>query len=129
MSRHEEFGISGIYDRSFKYILTVSLILFCLFYENISYALGFVLGGLACLLNFRLMIKSSEDMLYKRSYSKTFFNCFFLLRLSLVIAVMIGGIIMESVNLFTAVAGILTIRLVITWEAVTKKNSRQKSME
>jgi hypothetical protein len=42
---------------------------------------------------------------------------------------MIGGIIMESVNLFTAVAGILTIRLVITWEAVTKKNSRQKSME
>lgn len=129
MSKYEEFRISGIYDRAFKYVLAVSIILFCLFYENISYAMGFVLGGLTCLLNFRLMIKSSEDMVCKKSYSKAFFNSFFLLRIALVLAVLVSAITLESVNLFTAVAGIFTIKTVIIWEAIIKRNSRQKSME
>lgn len=129
MSKYEEFDIAGIYDKSLKYLLAVSLILFSLLHEDISYALGLLLGGVACLVNFKLMIKSLEGMIDKRAYSKAFFNGCYSLRLGLVLAVLVSAIVLESVNLFTAVVGILTIRLVVTWEAFSSNNKRQKSVE
>lgn len=129
MSKYEEFDIAGIYNKSLKYLLAISLILFSLLHEDISYALGLLLGGIACLVNFKLMIKSLEGMVEKRTYSKAFFNGCYSLRLGLVLAVLVSAIMLESVNLFTAVAGILTIRLVVTWEAFLFNNKRQKSME
>lgn len=129
MSSNENFEIASIYDRSLRYLLVISILLFSLFYKNISYALGFVLGGIACLVNFRLMVNSVEGMVSKRTYSRAFFNEHFLLRLILVIIVLSAAIMLESVSLFTTVLGILTIRIVITWEAVAKHIKRQRSLE
>ena len=129
MSKYEDFEITSIYNKSLKYLLVISTILFSLFYKNISYALGFVLGGITCLVNFRLMIKSLEGMVSKTTYSRAFFNGHYLLRLILVLTVLLGAIILESINLYTTVAGILTIKIVITWEAITKHIKGYKNLE
>lgn len=120
VDKFEDFEISSIYNRAVKYLLVSSIVMFSLSYKNISYALGFVLGGAACLMNFNLLVRSLEGMISKTTYSKAFFNWYFLLRLFLVLAVLCSAIMLESVNLLTAVLGILTIRIVITWEALIK---------
>ena len=129
MSKYGDFEVSSIYDRAIKYLLVVSIVLFSLFYKNISYALGFILGGLVCLINFNLLVRSLEGMLSKTTYSKAFFNGNFLLRLSLVVTVLYSALMLESLNLFTAVMGILTIRIIIMWEALTKHISSLKNPE
>lgn len=126
MRKFEELDIASIYNISLKYMLAISLILFCVFHENISYALGFLLGGVACLLNFRIMTRSVEGMLGKRTYSKAFFNGYFLLRIGVVSAVLVSAIMLESVNLVTAVAGILIIRVIVAWEAFLLNNKSKK---
>jgi hypothetical protein len=118
VSKYENFEITNIYNKSLKYLAVVSIILFALSYKNLSYALGFVMGGIACLVNFKLMIKSFEGMVSKTVDSKAFFNGLFLLRWVLVTAVLFGAIKLEYVNLFTTVLGILTIKIVITWETI-----------
>lgn len=129
MSKYEDFEIKSIYDKSLKYLLVISIVLFSLFYRKLSYALGFVLGGAACLINFNLMVKSLEGMVSKTTYSRAFFNGYFLLRLALVIAVLFGALMLESINLFTAVIGILTIRIVLTWEAIIRHIKSLKNPE
>lgn len=129
MGKYEKFDIAGLYSKSLKYMLAITLILFSVFHEDISYALGFLLGGITCLANFRFMTKSLEGMIEKRTYSKAFFNGYYMLRLGLILAVLVSAIVLESVNLFTAVAGMLTVRVVVTWEAFSLNNKRQKSME
>jgi hypothetical protein len=127
--KYNDFEIASIYYRSLKYLIVVSTILFSFFYKNLSYALGFVLGGTACLVNFNLMIKSLEGMVSKTNYSRAFFTGHFLLRLLIVTIALLGALMLESVSLLTTVAGILTIRIVITWEAITKHIKRYKNLE
>lgn len=129
MIMYEDFDVSSIYDKSLKYMLVMSIIIFSLFYKNISYALGFALGGITCLVSFKLMVKSLEGIVEKRTYSRAFFNGHYLLRLLMVTAVLLGAIMLESISLLTTVIGILTIRIVITWEAITKHIKSQKSLE
>ncbi len=129
MNKFEDFEISSIYDKAVKYLLVASIILFSLFFKNTSIALGFVLGGAACLLNFNLLVRSLEGMVNKTTYSKAFFNGYFLLRLGLVLAVLSSAITLESVDLFTTVLGIFTIRIVMTWEALTKHIKSLKDPE
>lgn len=120
MKSGEYFETKSILSKSTKYLLVVSIILFCLFYRNISYALGFVLGGMTCLINFKLMVRSLEGMVSKTTYSRAFFNGHFLLRLLLALGVLYGAATLESVNLLTAVIGISTVRIIIIWEAITR---------
>lgn len=129
VSKYESFEIASIYNKSLRYMLVVSVLLFSLFYKDTSYALGFVSGGTACLVNFNLMVKSLEGMLNRTSYSRAFFNGNFLLRLILVSAVLLAALLLDSVNLFTAVAGTLTIRIVIAWEAISKHFKSFKDLE
>lgn len=129
MSKYEDFEIASIYDRSIKYLFVISAILFSLSFKNLSLPLGFVLGGIASLINFRLMVKSLEGMFSKTIYSKSSFNGYFLLRLILVTTVLLSALKLESLNLLTTVVGILTIRIVITWEAIIKHIKRYKNLE
>jgi len=129
VGKYEAFEIISIYIRAIKFLLVVSIIIFSLFYKNISYALGFVLGGTACLLNFNLMIRSLEGIVSRTTYSRAFFNGHFTLRLAVTLTVLTGAMLLESVNLFTAVAGIFTIRIVIAWEAMTWHIKSLRSLE
>jgi len=129
VSKYGDFEISSIYDKAVKYFLVVSIVLFSLFYSDVSYALGFVLGGVACLINFSLLVNSLEGMVSKTTYSKAFFNGYFSLRLVLVLAVLLGALLLESVNLFTTVIGVLSIKIVITWEVLLKHINSLKNPE
>ncbi|HYF75386.1 MAG TPA: ATP synthase subunit I, partial [Candidatus Nitrosocosmicus sp.] len=106
MSKSDNYEIENIYASCIKYFIVASILLFSLFYKNISYALGFVLGGIACLINFNLMVKSLEGMIEKTTNSKAFFSGLFLARMLVIVAVLWSGIKLESVNLFTAILGI-----------------------
>lgn len=129
MSKYGDFEISSIYAKTVKYLLVVSIVLFSLFYSNVSYALGFVLGGVASLVNFSLMAKSLEGMISKSTYSKVFFNGNILLRHILVLAVLLSALMLESVNLVTTVVGILSIKIVITWEVIKNYIKSNKNPE
>lgn len=118
VSNFRDFEVLNIFNKSLKYMLVISILLFTLFYNNISYALGFVLGSAACLVNFNLMADSIKGMVSKTTFSKAFFSAHILLRLVFVTAVLLGALLLESINLAAAVAGLLTIRIVIAAEAV-----------
>lgn len=128
MSKRKDFEITSIYNRSVKFVIIVSVVLGCLFFRNLSYALGFLLGGTACLVNFFFMAKSIEGMFNKTAYSKAFFNGYYL-RLIIVAAVLTAAIKLESISLVTTVIGILTINIIITWEAVSRYIKSKKKPE
>jgi F0F1-type ATP synthase assembly protein I len=124
VSKNEDFEYTSIYNKSVKFVLIVSLVLVCLFYRNLSYALGFLLGGTACIINFRLMVKSFEGLFINTNNTKAFFNGYSL-RLIIVTVVLAAAIKLESINLVTTVIGILTINLIITWVAISKYIKKQ----
>lgn len=129
MNKYGDFEIAGIYRRSIKFLLVISVLLLCLLHNNVSYALGFVLGGSVCLLNFRFMVISLEGMINRTTYSKAFFSGNYLLRLILTTSVLAAAILLQSVNLFTTVIGILTIKIIITIEAMIKHISSFRNPE
>ncbi|MHB1393274.1 MAG: ATP synthase subunit I [Clostridia bacterium] len=118
MLNYGDYEIKNIYAKCIKYLLVTAILLFCLFVKNISYALGFVLGGLACLLNFRLMIKSVEGMFGRTTYSKAFFSGLFFIRLLITLIVLWCAMKFDSINLFTTVLGVLSIKTVIIIDEV-----------
>lgn len=113
MKKYEDEEITGIYSKSLIYLLVGSILLFSLFYENISYALGFASGGIVCLINFRLMIKTINSMLERVTYSKAFFSGIFCIRLFITVFVLWYALESEALNLFTTVIGMLSVKTVI----------------
>jgi hypothetical protein len=113
VKKYEDAEITGIYINSLKYLLVGSILLFSLFYENISYALGFASGGIVCLINFRLIIKTINDMLGRATYSKAFFSGIFCIRLFITIFVLWYALESKALNLFTTVLGMLSVKTVI----------------
>lgn len=129
MYRHRDYNIKDIYAGCIKYLLVTTVLLFCLFYKDLSYALGFICGGVACLINFNLMVKSLNGMLKETTHSKVFFNGLFLVRLFIVIAVIWCAIELESINLLTATIGLLSIKTVIVFEGIVNHIKRLESSE
>ena len=113
MNKYEDPEITGIYNKTLKYLFVGSVILYSMFYKDVSYALGFVLGGLVCLINFKLMIKTVKDMLGKNTYSKAFFSGIFCIRLFITVFILWYALESDSVNLFTTVLGMLSVKTVI----------------
>ncbi len=113
MKKYEDAEITNIYASTLKYLFVGSILLFSLFYENKSYALGFASGGIVCLINFRLMIKAINAMLGKATYSKAFFSGIFCIRLFINIFVLWYALETEVLNLLTTVLGLLSVKTVI----------------
>jgi hypothetical protein len=115
---YSDYEIKNIYAKCIKYLLVAAILLFCLFIKNISYALGFVLGGSACLVNFSLMVKSVQDMFGRTTFSKAFFSGLFLIRLLITLVVLWCAMKFNSINLFTTVLGMLSMKTVIIFDEV-----------
>lgn len=120
MSKYGNYEIENIYASCIKCFLVTTILLFCLFYKDFSYALGFVLGGMACLLNFNLMVKAIKGMMGKTTYSKAFFSGLFCIRLFITLAVLWSAIRFNSINLFTAIIGMLSMKIVIVFDGLVK---------
>ncbi|HYE09509.1 MAG TPA: ATP synthase subunit I [Patescibacteria group bacterium] len=118
MFNYSDYEIKNIYAKCIKYLLVTAVLLFCLFIKNISYALGFVLGGLVCLVNFSLMVKSIQDIFVSTTFSKAFFSGLFSIRLIITLIVLWFAIKLDSINLFTTVLGMLSMKTVIIIDEV-----------
>lgn len=113
MKNYEDAEITAIYINTLKYLFVGSILLFSLFIKNISYALGFASGGIVCLINFKLMIKTINVMLGSTTYSKAFFSGIFCVRLFLSIFILWYALESEALNLLTTVLGMLSVKTVI----------------
>ncbi|MGE5678951.1 MAG: ATP synthase subunit I [Pseudomonadota bacterium] len=113
MKKYEDSEIMGIYIKALLYMLVGSILLFALFYQNISYALGFASGGIVCLVNFRLMVRTINEMLRRESCSKAFFSGVFCIRLFITTFTLWYALESEALNLFTTVLGMLSVKTVI----------------
>lgn len=129
MYRHGDYSIKDIYADCIKYLLVTTVLMFCLFYEELSYALGFIWGGIACLVNFNLMVGSLKGMIEKSTHSKAFFNGLYFVRLCIVIGVLWCAIELESINLLTATMGLLALKTVILFDGFMKHFKRYGNSE
>lgn len=129
MKKYEHSEITGIYNKSLIYMLVGSIILLSLFYENISYALGFASGGIVCLINFRLMVKTINDMLGRETYSKAFFSGVFCIRLFITAFTLWYALESEALNLFTTVLGMLSVKTVIIAGEIIRHIKSLKDLE
>ncbi|MGE5630958.1 MAG: ATP synthase subunit I [Caulobacteraceae bacterium] len=99
-------------------MIVTFILLLLVFYNNKSIAFTYVLGGLACLGNFRLLIRSIEGMFGTRTHTKAFFNCFYGLRFLIVLFVLWCAVRISIVNLIFAMLGLMWLKLVITLQAI-----------
>jgi len=129
VKKYEDSEITNIYVNTMKYLLVVSVLLFSLFFDNISYALGFASGGIACLINFKLMIKTINTMLSRETYSKAFFSGIFCLRLFISIFVLWYALESEALNLLTTVVGMLSVKTVIIVGEIIRHINMSRDLE
>lgn len=118
--------VESIYKHSLQYLIIIALILTVVFWGNYSISLGLLSGGIVSLLNYRINAYSIGRIFRRNSKSTFFFAGLYVIRLILIIIVITYSYYYQSLNLFSAVVGLLWVRIVITVEAIIHQLRKTK---
>lgn len=108
----------SVYTEAINYLLVCGILTLTIFIKNISFGMGLFIGGMASLLNYKIMIYSTEKLFDGNVHFPLFYSFFYLLRLATVTLVILFAVKLESINLFTAVIGLLWVRVSIVVQAL-----------
>lgn len=108
----------SVYTEAIKYLFVCGILTLAIFINNISLGMGLFIGGIASLLNYKIMIYSTEKLFDGNVHFPLFYSFFYLLRLAAVTLVILFGVKLEAVNLFTAVIGLLWVRISMVAQAL-----------
>ncbi len=103
----------AVFTAAIKNLLVCGILTLAIYIKDTSIAMGLFLGGIASLLNYRLMISSTERLFDGNVNFPLFFGLFYLLRLLITVLVLMFAIRLRSINLFTAVLGLMWVKISI----------------